>query len=1041
MADREVRVKIAVVGADEAARNLAGLADAAGATGQQIGTNLREGIERGLNQAENAADQAGDRIGDNIGDGIVRGASEGSEEAARNAGASGDQIGSTMADMAKKAIIGAGIGAAFAAALDAEDGNAKLQAQLGLTVEEAGRAGALAGELWTSNYAGSMEEARDLTRSTIAALGDYSEDFASEEVAKFAGYASNLATITGEEADSVLQLVSRMMRTGLTNSVEDAFDIITKASQKTTAGMQGDLLDVGNEYAGVFAQVGFDGSEAFAMLAEASKDGAIQMDKVGDSVKEFTLLATNLDDTGEAYEALGLKGRDMANALLRGGEDAQRAFLQIVNGLNGIEDPADQAALAIRFFGTPLEDLGTDQIPSFLDALSAADDGLGNFRGAAEGVDEVLGNTLSGRFATARKEVEGVGQSVAASLLPAFEALLPIVQWAAEALSDISALFSSMPAGLTVAAAAAVGLGVAMRRATVDAGSFRGGMTNLAKTIGKGGVLAAGLFIFSEIAGSLADTKAMLDEVETGTRSLTDALIDNGGVWDENIEKQRTSAIIGSDMFQSLWKAGADYADLLKLAKGETSDFGKVLNQVNWDEVEGDVYKTGRAIEWLGATGKQEADALKLSAEAIDFEKAQKSAAGAREEADRYTSSLEMQAAAAAAGYDSIAEWALATEKSGGAASVASAELDELAKAEAEAAAEAEAVRAAMTPMERALSDAADAAGELGDLTNYLVDEIARLNGRVPTAEEAIKDLHAAFEGMADAADDGDGKIKNWGDVVDLTTGQINLGTKAGRDLSDEMNELSEKALANAAAQAQLAGATGGSAAAADAARNATLLARQEFIASHAQLGLTKDQAIALADAYLGIPDEVATAVVASSNFAEIDAELSLLEQKTYMVKVGGKWTGVTGAPNNFRGDVVPMAYTGGLFTDSGIIRGYAGGGIPSGFPFAGVAAPANPRQDNILVGLAGGGQAMIRPDEFLVNAASSRKYRDLLWQINADRVPGYAMGGIPAGSSSPVSVTATMSVDPNAPAALQQFLAQYVRVEVKAAAREMGNA
>lgn len=1057
MADREVRVKLIVTGSQQAAEEFARMGVAAGAAGETIGRNLREGIEQGLRQAEGAADQSGNRIGDNIGDGIRQGTREGTADAEAQAGAAGDSIGDQMGEAIKGAIAGAAIGAAIVSAMSVEDGNVKLQAQLGLTAREAGQAGRLAGDLFTGNYAESMDEARDLVRSTYSAFGEYSEGFTDSELAKFAGFASNIAVVTGEEADSAIQAVSRMVRTGLVRNVEEGFDVLTRASQKTTAGMQGDLIDVGTEYAGIFAQVGFSGSQAFELLAEASKDGAIQMDKVGDSVKEFTLLATNLDDTGEAYERLGLDGEAMAARLLAGGTAARSALGKIIDGLLAIKNPTEQAALAISFFGTPIEDLGTDQIPTFLESLQNAEEGLGDFRGTASEVDALLGSTMSGRFSTLQKEAMGVGTAFGESLLPALEALMPVFQFVGQMLSGVGTVLGELP-GWATAAALGIGImGVSLRKATTEAGSFRGGLANVGKALAKGGLLAGGLIIFGLIGDEIAEAKRKQEEYTTAVEGLSEAIYEAGGAWDEYAQKQYEAEVEGSTTFQRLRAAGFEYGEIMGFLAGETDLSGEAMDRFVATTLGGSKVATTELIEFQNRFSSMRADAESLAQQKLDY----------RAWSD-FVAELSggMAEVTSAAGSAAEALKAPATVNGLGLA------LDEIAG---KAGSAAEALEEA-TGMSGAFDTLADSIGDTDDELNFFIKSLELLEDGQIKVDDAAAKTAKSIRDIADSATKAEGETRSLTEIQEDNRDAILEAARAAKEQvavtfqQDLANVGLEQALINAAA------ATDNQSASILEAGKSAGIAEEDTKKWIDQIGLTPDDVPTQFRALIDQAKLNGESLVRTYNTADGTWTASFMTEKeiaeAQAVGLVEKYDDATGtfrstlAATDLASDVVNAVklalngipsfktvtigatlaasvgqagaaiaaiggYTGGLFTGSGI-RGFAGGGVPSGYPFAGVAAPRDPKADNILVGLANGGLAKIRPDEFLVNATSSRKYRDLLWQINQDRVPGWAYGGMPAGSSGGASAIEARVTFPGA-GAIEAILRQYARVEIHA--------
>lgn len=82
---------------------------------------------------------------------------------------------------------------------------------------------------------------------------------------------------------------------------------------------------------------------------------------------------------------------NMAGKLLEGGDAASSTFGEIVEGLLSIEDSTERNAAAIALFGEPLNDLGTERIPAFLESLQSASSATGELAGRA---DE-LGATLN----------------------------------------------------------------------------------------------------------------------------------------------------------------------------------------------------------------------------------------------------------------------------------------------------------------------------------------------------------------------------------------------------------------------------------------------------------------------------------------------------------------------------------------------------------------------------------------------------------------------------------------------------------------------
>jgi len=336
------------------------------------------------------------------------------------------------------------IGGAFAQSLEQAALGDKLAAQLGLTPAESERVGGIAGDLYANAYGDSLETVNDAVGAVMTSIGGMNTA-SSADLEAVTANALDFATAMNVDVAGAATSAGILVRTGLADNAENAFDLMTVAAQEAGPAMVQPVLDAVNEYGTNFAAMGFSGEQAMALLVDASEGGEIALDKAGDAVKEFGIRATDLGDTGaqEALKGIGLDGEDMANALLAGGETAQGAFGQIVAGLQGIDDPAAQASAAVALFGTPLEDIGKDKIPGFLDSMSMAGGELENVAGAADRMGGTLNDNASTNLTTFSRGmqqafvdivggqvvpiVEGVTSLVATLFGPALEVVGGIV--------------------------------------------------------------------------------------------------------------------------------------------------------------------------------------------------------------------------------------------------------------------------------------------------------------------------------------------------------------------------------------------------------------------------------------------------------------------------------------------------------------------------------------------------------------------------------------------------------------------------------------
>ncbi|WP_028472962.1 phage tail tape measure protein [Nocardioides alkalitolerans] len=311
---------------------------------------------------------------------------------------------------AKFAVAGAAIGAATVAgivgAMNIEAANDKLAGQLGLTEAQSARAGSAAGAVYAGAYGESMEEVNTAIGSVMSSIAGM-RDASTADLEAMTEKALNFATAFEVDVARGTEVAGQLITNGLAKDATEAFDLLVAGLQAVPIAAQEGVIDAASEYGTFFKQAGIDGQAMFELLALGAQQGEIGIDKTGDAIGEFTKLITgDMARTEPVIEGLGLNYGEMANALVAGGDQAASATSAIVDGLLGIEDPAAQTRAALELFGTPLEDLGTDKIPAFLNALSGGSGALDDFTGAADRLDEGLGGNASAALTSFKRQVE-----------------------------------------------------------------------------------------------------------------------------------------------------------------------------------------------------------------------------------------------------------------------------------------------------------------------------------------------------------------------------------------------------------------------------------------------------------------------------------------------------------------------------------------------------------------------------------------------------------------------------------------------------------
>lgn len=375
-------------------------------------------FRRGLEDAEREAKQSGEKVGEKF-----------TDESTDEIEGSGSRWSGALEKLAPVIVAaGAALGALAVVGLmqgiEAEAASSKLAAQMGLDPAEAEMAGHVAGDLYASAYGESLED----VHAAVGAVGSTLTSMAAEnaeDLERLSRKALDFAEAFDVDVSRAVNSAGILLRSGLVDDADEAFDLIVAASQQMPAHMREELLEASDEYSQFFAALGISGEEAFGMLVRASEDGMYGIDKTGDALKELTIRATDMSTASvEAYEAAGLSAADMSAAFLAGGDEASAAFDMLIDGLLGIEDPVEQANAAIALFGTPLEDLGTSEIPTFLSSLDSMDDALGDVEGAADRMGDTLNDNARTEIETFKRQaLQGLGDFAMRYAIPALRSL------------------------------------------------------------------------------------------------------------------------------------------------------------------------------------------------------------------------------------------------------------------------------------------------------------------------------------------------------------------------------------------------------------------------------------------------------------------------------------------------------------------------------------------------------------------------------------------------------------------------------------------
>lgn len=392
--------------------------------------------------------------------------------------------------------------------LNIEAGRAKLQAQLGLTSQQAGDAGAMAGRIYGGNFGESLDSVNESLSVVWTAMQSIGEG-SSGQIQKATEAAITLSDAFGVDVTESVRAASTMVKTGLAANSGEAFDIIGKGFQ---AGLNSsdDLLDTLNEYSPQFKKLGLSGSDALSLISQGMKAGARDTDMIANAVKEFSLRALDgSKTTSDGFQAIGLDATKTAAAIGKGGTSARDAFAQTLAGLRSIEDPVKRNAAGVALMGSGWEDLG----PQVVASMSLAQNSIGATTGTIDGMTSALGGTGAAQIETWKRKFE------------------QLVQTAASAPGALGGTAAGLAAIGPTAIGAAGNIGMMVmgfKSLNLESGRSKGLLIGAGKAVTALGVALAVTSTAGAVFGNKTSigvdtvTKALTEFADTGTMSVTD---------------------------------------------------------------------------------------------------------------------------------------------------------------------------------------------------------------------------------------------------------------------------------------------------------------------------------------------------------------------------------------------------------------------------------------------------------------------------------------------------------------------------------------
>ena len=303
-----------------------------------------------------------------------------------------DEVGASLGGIGALGA-GAAVGGMFVLglenAMDVSAATTSLTDQLGLTEAEAARAGDVAGDVFSAGWGESIGEVTDDLGGVISAMGELG-DFTDAELGDMTKSAQRLAESMKVDVADAAGTAGQMVRQGLVKDGAEAFDVLTTAIRDVPKEMRADIPQIVQEYGKHWQRIGLDAKDSFGLLSQYVAAGGRDLDQAGDVLHEFARITSEeTDKASAAFKGLGLNASEMLSDIHKGGEPAKQALQKTLDTLRGMEDPAQQSALAVELFGDMAGE-GADALWAMDPATAAASGGMTDVAGASKAANDAF---------------------------------------------------------------------------------------------------------------------------------------------------------------------------------------------------------------------------------------------------------------------------------------------------------------------------------------------------------------------------------------------------------------------------------------------------------------------------------------------------------------------------------------------------------------------------------------------------------------------------------------------------------------------------
>lgn len=242
-------------------------------------------------------------------------------------------------------------------------------------------------EVYKAGYGESLKDIGD----KMAYIKQVTKETDPSKIKELTENAIALEDTFGSDFQETIRGVNGLMTHFKIDSTE-AFDLFAKGSQKGL-DYTNELGDNVAEYGGNFKQAGYTAEEYFQLLANGTKNGAYNLDKVNDSINE---VKNKLGD-GSIEKNIGIFSKDTKKSFKawKDGKGTMKKVIDsIVKDINGCKNEQKALTMASTAFGTMGEDANLKVVKS----LKSTGETFKKVQGSAEKLKEVKYDDVASKY-------------------------------------------------------------------------------------------------------------------------------------------------------------------------------------------------------------------------------------------------------------------------------------------------------------------------------------------------------------------------------------------------------------------------------------------------------------------------------------------------------------------------------------------------------------------------------------------------------------------------------------------------------------------